>query len=911
LRPELEGLSALLDAIFAPNPSERPSVSEVAGRLGHLPSRPLEPVASAEPAAILRLEGELAPTWDRARSGTPTLVLIAGAADTREQAALRLLVGGAMRDALIVEGRCLPLESLPYKALDSVVDQLWRRVERTPEAVQRLRASQSFAALAELFPVLASPGVESTEQGGAQPDAVLVAERGSRRMSARRGFAELVAAVSRPLVIVIHDAHLGDADSVDLLEAILSAPDATRLVVVLGYRPSERATSRLLCALEDRVRRGVRFPVQRLDAQATSSATTSLASRLAAETPATLAFLRHVAVAERPISLEALATMIAVPARAELRRLSLSELLEVSLDAGGRRQVECRDRQVAQAILGGLEAEGRRAIHDALANRMIGLDADPGTIAFHCLAVGRREEARHFALVAADRAERARAHAASADLLALALQAGDDSVETRRRHAEALVACGRPREAAAALVALSERAEPGAPEGGSGERLKAAEVLLQSGHFAEGLALVEPLMRRHGLALPAGSWKKTGTLLGHAAWLVVAGKRAAAPRRHANQAPSEAVALQSDLAWAVGKSLVFVDPLVGIGVLFTSLRTARGDARRFARAAGPLAAFVLGNVPGLKGTARRWVEAMDALDDEPYFKGVSHLWRALKALGTSELGVALAAAVEAMDRLQTDPRASWERVQAASYAARALINRGHYHSALALIEAHAIDADLRGDLGAKIALDTYRPMASLAAGRVAETRANCQWLLDTWLPDRYAPHTFYALRGLVMADLMDGDAASAAARIVSSRKAFTKAGGYRFPFSRFDHDLLEARVVMALDRAVPGTWPLERLLSRLEALPNDEARGHAKLLRATVCLEQGKHVEARALLARASAHLERCEVDLEGEAARWLWARLERSDEAAASARMKMSRLGVADPERWMEIIVPGALAAT
>jgi len=46
-------------------------------------------------------------------------------------------------------------------------------------------------------------------------------------------------------------------------------------------------------------------------------------------------------------------------------------------------------------------------------------------------------------------------------------------------------------------------------------------------------------------------------------------------------------------------------------------------------------------------------------------------------------------------------------------------------------------------------------LPALAAGRPDETRAIAEWTLRTWLPDRYSPQTFYALRALYMADLIE------------------------------------------------------------------------------------------------------------------------------------------------------------
>src|SRR5205085_12037374 len=147
-------------------------------------------------------------------------------------------------EVVVLEGRCYERESVPYKALDGVVDSLSKYLLLLPpEQVDELMPVDA-PALARLFPVILQVGAvreaPQREQTLADP---LVLRR--RAFAALR---ELLArlALRQPLVVFIGDLHWADADSTALLEDLLRPPDAPPLLLVASFRSEEIETKPFL-----------------------------------------------------------------------------------------------------------------------------------------------------------------------------------------------------------------------------------------------------------------------------------------------------------------------------------------------------------------------------------------------------------------------------------------------------------------------------------------------------------------------------------------------------------------------------------------------------------------------------------------------------------------------------------------
>ena len=159
-------------------------------------------------------------------------------------------------DAIVLSGRCYENESVPYKALDGVVDDLSRHLASIPHQDIESLLPPDVAALTRVFPVLlqvhAIAAVRRDQQlGRADPFGLR-----------RRAFAALRELLGRVanrqlLVICIDDLQWTDADSAVLLEELLRPPSAPAMLTLLSFRSEETAAKPFLQALLERAGRDI------------------------------------------------------------------------------------------------------------------------------------------------------------------------------------------------------------------------------------------------------------------------------------------------------------------------------------------------------------------------------------------------------------------------------------------------------------------------------------------------------------------------------------------------------------------------------------------------------------------------------------------------------------------------------
>lgn len=148
------------------------------------------------------------------------------------------------REALVFAGRCYAHESVPFKAVDSLVDALVRHLMDLPREQVQGVLPDDVGVLAQLFPVL----LGSKTVARACRRMVKIADPMERR---RRGFAAFRALIRRlssrtPVVLFIDDLQWGDSDSAPLLSGLMRQPEAPEVLLLLAYRSDEVEQSPLL-----------------------------------------------------------------------------------------------------------------------------------------------------------------------------------------------------------------------------------------------------------------------------------------------------------------------------------------------------------------------------------------------------------------------------------------------------------------------------------------------------------------------------------------------------------------------------------------------------------------------------------------------------------------------------------------
>ena len=154
-------LDALCRGLLQREPAMRPTGEEILRRL-EVPRSSAPPPAPAESldgdAALIGREPQLQSlrdAFDAAQSGAVT-VRVSGAAGVGKSTVAHHVLDELARThgALVLRGRAYERESVPYKAVDSVIDALTRYLMRRNEDGAPVSLPEDIGALGRLFPVL-------------------------------------------------------------------------------------------------------------------------------------------------------------------------------------------------------------------------------------------------------------------------------------------------------------------------------------------------------------------------------------------------------------------------------------------------------------------------------------------------------------------------------------------------------------------------------------------------------------------------------------------------------------------------------------------------------------------------------------------------------------------------------------
>jgi hypothetical protein len=956
-------LDLLCHQLLHIEPASRPPGDEIVRRLGATPPRTARPLASRT--------GEAAPFVGRTRElellrealaqvdGSAQTVLIQGDSGFGKSALVRHFVETLPRDTLVLAGRCYERESVPYRAVDGVVDALSRHLARLPGDEVAALLPRMISLATQLFPVLLR--VEAIAR---VPRPQVHGDSHELRRRAFEALRELLARIGDRgrLVVIIDDLQWADADSLRLLDVILHEPEAPSMLFVGMGRTvlSENAWAKRARCVE----------IGPLPQDEARDLATLLLARLALESrvdPSAVAeasaghplfidtLIRHASSEAAPSQLklddalwsevvglpdgpkrliEVLCVAgVPLPARLALHaagadadasagavaRLRMAHLLRVTASEA----LEAYHDRVRETVLAHLTPEALRHHNERLATTLMAEpDAPAEALAFYWRGAGDRARASEFAERAAEQAFTVLAFDRAVDFYRMVLELsppeGGHMLALRRRLSDSLTYAGRGAEAAREYLAA-------APLASLEERLvlerRAAEELLSSGHIDEGLSIAGRVLAAVRMKLPNTTGQVLRAFVLERTRLRLRGLKFR--ERSVEQVPPETLR-RIDVGWAIVRGMTYVDPprLSSVQARNLAETLDAGEPSRIARSLAMEADFV-----GIAGeAARQRVQALQEIArpiadrvGDPTIDGLLTMsagmleffcgnWR-------KSVDVFDQAAAHLRDRCQG---VAVEVDTCRSYGLLCLFFLGELAEMTRREAAFRQDAELRGDRYQVTTLRTLiTPLINLASGQPQVARDQATHAIQEWSRHGFFLEHFFELMALDYVDLYEGRPRDAWDRTLERWPALKSSLLFQVQIIkiRMNHMRGCAALAMLCDRNCPSSEK-SRLQREVRAACTTLLRTKAHwaealagLLRAGLASSTGDSDGALAHLERSIGQLDALDMALYAACARRNRGRLLGGDAGAAEITAQdqwMRSQGIVQPASMAAMLVPG-----
>jgi eukaryotic-like serine/threonine-protein kinase len=644
-----EDLVQLCTALLDRDPKRRPSGRDVIAVLsGQIP----DPIDAPEVNRTLPLIGRsrhrqvLEGLYASMRKRKTESVFVFGRTGTGKTTLVRTFLDELVdrQEAIVLSGRCYERESVPYKALDSLIDALARFLKELPAHEAQRLLPEDAAFLGRVFPVL-----ESVE-------AIALARRGAPELPdqqelRRRSFAGLRELLLRlgeraPLVLAIDDLQWGDVDSAILLSDLMLSPRSPVLLFIGCFRSEDLEQSPFLHEIRKSMAKDAglldhrELAVEALTQaearelalallgrdDAVSLAQAHLVARESRGNPLFIdELVRHiqsgepterwedigqldldevlwtriqwqpeearrllavVAISGRPISqaLAFQASELGVSGRVALASLRSARLIRC-IGRAQHDEIEVYHDRIRETVVAHLSAEVLKWNHERMARVLAASGpVDAEIMAEHYRGAGDADRACEYYSRGADQAASALAFDHAARLYRIAVQLKEGSARHSgvlwKKLGDALANAGRGAEAAQAYSKAAETAT--AADTLELKRLASTQLLL-SGHVDDGLTLLRTLLGPLGLSMPGTPRQARLSLVWNRARLRLRGLS------FTNRDESEISAMdltRIDLCWSAVEGLSMSEPIRGADFqtrgLLLALRA--GEAFRIARA---------------------------------------------------------------------------------------------------------------------------------------------------------------------------------------------------------------------------------------------------------------------------------------------------------------------------------------
>jgi eukaryotic-like serine/threonine-protein kinase len=948
-------LLALCRDLLEIDPAARPGGAEVAGRLGltiasERESRPSAPsisgvfVGRAGELAALAAAAELA--VDR-----PIVHLVVGESGIGKSELVARFTRDLDGGALTLAGRCYERESVPYKALDGVADDLVRHLARFGAAEVAALLPARPALLVGLFPGFQR--IEAFASARAARDEVKEPHE-LRRLSfgALREVLAGLAAAGR-IVITIDDLQWADADSFLLLRELLRGDDAPAVLILATVRGGAGEADEIAARLDGiTVERTTLGPLSEGESR-------QLAERLAVGTAGHLDLARIAREAGgHPLFLQEIVRHVQLQGEAapsatleEVLRARVAILderarlvLEVVCLAGAPLPVDvvrqaCRvsatevTRLAATLRVAGLAREVHRGrllalepYHDrvresvaarvdvaverdlhariAAALEASGEPRDPQLLLRNFLLAGQPDRAARYAEEAAERSEAARAFDQAADLWQIALDAVPrDRADARRvqlRLGQALINAGRGALAADQFLAAADGAD-------RATRLEchrhAAEQLIISGRIAPGLEALDALLVEIGVPTTRTPRRTLLSLLRHRAALRLRGLDF---RERERREIADAELLELDVLKAAAHSLALVDSLRGADFQVRQLRLALRAGYRPHIVRALLLESMYQSNSGNRRRAHRLIDRAVEIGidpDDAYITAMLEGARGVGAYFTGDVVSAIPALARSEVHLRRAPGNNWEAATARLFQLFGLRLVGDFVAMRERYQRYSTEAAHRGDRY----LDSTMRRAAVPMW-LADDAPNVairELARATWAPDTDGFHVqhFHELGALGELALYTGDFGDVA-RIDDMSKRLTQSLLLRVETVRVQFHYLRGRLALAGHGRPADAARAARRLARDRNLLGP---AWAMLLRAGLAAGRDRP-RAITLLDQAATASDALGLRATAAAARLRLAELRAGpddDTLAGTATAALIALGVRAPDRMARLLIP------
>lgn len=949
----------LCASLLATQPGARPDGASVLRALGGA-SGPAPIWIKDAPTTLigrdLQLEWLLA-RLERSRTHGSQLGFIFGVSGVGKSALSQAFAAAsADRGALLLAGRCFQQETAPLKALDGIVDALAQAMLDDPAlgaSTQRVLDRRS-TALSDVFPVLRAVPAIDDRTGQPRPH-----DPHEVRHQAFDGLAELIGALAkaRPVVLMVDDLQWADAESADALGQIVRASAPAGVMLVGTCRSEERDTSAFLSRWnadglgpeeDDRVASIELDPLSREEAielarRRLSEHTTVDPGRIARESGGNpflveelarqaqrvrsgsadlwigLAEALHARIGSLPLDARTVLELVVVGGRpldedtltrasglgsatfAALDTLRAAHLLRLR-ERSGTRVAETYHDRIRETLLEVIDDDARQTAHRRLADALQGAEPpDHESIARHLHAAGDDEASAEHALLAATAAEENLAFERAAELLASALERlpeGDTRCPSlQRRHAEALIHCGKGAQAAPVLKALA------AESGDHDDLRRAAEQWMISGHLDRGIATLQDVLLRDGLRWPERPGATMAAVFRDLSFIALQRGRPKPPPYDPRRAS------QVDTCWTGVRGLSSVDHVRGLYFAVHGMRLALslGEPRRIAKIGMFFAAQLRAmSLPGGVRLFERYGGQAQASDDPELHAYVDYLegYVQLQRGESAAAGPAFDAAIARFEAECTG--VGWEVSVAMSMLCETLSERGAMHRLGDVAREALRRADALSDTQAAHGAHLFLGISTLAQDQPTRARKHYAEIPDVGVLGGFHYTHFVSALSQCLIDLYEAKPARAWDRLQAMEPKLERSGLGRSPFVKSKLLARKGSCAIALMNAsAEDTKRLrktaERCIAGLRKLDRRDARAEATQLSAALARDGER---TTALLADAAEQFAALGLDVRERLCHLRASELAGDENPVHTAAIEAA--GVRDVARWADAHAPG-----